>query len=160
MAIIVVLFTAATVTQPDNTGEAPNCGCYALWLAVCRLGQAAELADVQAVIRRTDDKGTTLLDLKRGAESMGLHAQGYSVKGQDQLVSLPLPAILPVRVRDSRGEIVPHFVVLLHVRRDHVTVVDPPNPAQAWSYEHLGHVWEGPALAISNSGELPQADSV
>jgi ABC-type bacteriocin/lantibiotic exporter with double-glycine peptidase domain len=132
-----------------------NCGCNALWVASIRVGRSVELEEVGEILVADEAKGTTLLSLKRGADCLGLFSQGYIVTDQKQLAKLPIPAILPVRVRDSRGEIVPHFVVLLAAAGDQVSVIDPPNAAQTWSYRHLRHMWDGPALSISRSDNLP-----
>ncbi len=144
----------------EDTQVNPNCGAYALWVAACRVGFTRDLEDVAKTLGTFEDNGTTLLSLKLGAEATGLSAAGYLVEERSQLDRLPLPAILPIRMFNSRNEQVPHFVVLLNVHEDTVTVVNPPYRAEQWSILQLCRVWDGPAVSIAISGPFPKREPV
>lgn len=64
-------------------------------------------------------RGFSLLDIKRYVESMGMRGRGYRVDA-DRLRSLRVPGLVLMDVRGFR-----HFVVLKQVRGELVDVADP-----------------------------------
>jgi predicted nucleic acid-binding protein len=76
----------------------------------------------------TDRQGATLLDLLRGAETLGFSAMGVRANFE-HLTQIPLPAIAHVRILDNLG----HYVVVHRVRSNRVTIalLAKPKPASA-----------------------------
>jgi len=73
------------------------------------------LADPQVV----QERGFSLLDIKRYVESLGMRGRGYRIE-EDRLRALRVPALVLMDVRGFR-----HFVVLKQVVGEYVEVADP-----------------------------------
>ncbi|NZA25012.1 C39 family peptidase [Luteimonas sp. SJ-92] len=65
------------------------------------------------------ERGFSLLDIKRYVESLGMRGRGYRVD-EDRLRSLRVPALILMDVRGFR-----HFVVLKQIEGDMAEVADP-----------------------------------
>ncbi len=65
------------------------------------------------------ERGFSLLDIKRYVESLGMRGRGYRIN-EDRLRSLRVPGLVLMDVRGFR-----HFVVLKQVLNDRVELADP-----------------------------------
>jgi ATP-binding cassette subfamily B protein len=103
----------------------------------------------------TDRQGATLLDLLRGAETLGFSAMG--VRAQfEHLSQLPLPAIAHIRTSENLG----HYVVVHRVRSNRVTIADPRRGMETLSQEEFVKRWSGHLLVlVPGSNTVPQTST-
>jgi len=80
--------------------------------------------------------GFSLLDLKRFAEAVGYAARGYSELTLPDLAQSPVPAIIPVRIRDYD-----HFVVFRGLAGGRVLLGDPAFGNLTMNREEFARVW-------------------
>ncbi len=95
-----------------------DCGAACLATVALTHGARLSLAIIRDAIGTTAD-GTTLLGLRRGAESLGFHAQAARAPEDvlDHLQEIPLPVIC-----HWRGH---HWVVLHGLQGNHAIIADP-----------------------------------
>lgn len=95
-----------------------DCGAACLATVALAHGARLSVATIRDAIGTTAD-GTTLLGLRRGAESLGFHAQAARASEDvlEHLQEIPLPVIC-----HWRGH---HWVVLHALRGSHVIIADP-----------------------------------
>ncbi len=156
LSVAVVAATAAlsgsalaetAADDPPPLFEGAGCGGRALQVCVVSLGD--ERAE-----RRLETSPppvvSTLLDLKRTAEAIGLKTAAAKWTSAERM-TIDAPAVLPVA--DRRGR--PHFVAALDRRPGEVLVVDPPRLPVWVTPETLRtkHDWDGTALYVARDVE-------
>ena len=123
----------------------PLCGPHSLWVAARRVGLSVDFGEVKRASNATE-AGTSMLDLKRAAEAMGLTAKGLRLSWGD-LLNLHSPAIL--YVSDD------HFICVdpreSDMNRPPVTlrVYDLPAATTWRSRREISDTWQGEALVIT-----------
>ncbi|HET6152954.1 MAG TPA: peptidase domain-containing ABC transporter [Marmoricola sp.] len=121
-----------------------DCGAAAL-TAVCRaFGHPISMVAVRDAVSTASD-GTSLLGLHRGAQELGLTSAMTTVSSS-RLDELPLPALCHV---DGN-----HWVVLEHVGRDEVTVMDPVGSSGALGRAAFEERFTGFALLLAPTDDL------
>ena len=92
----------------------------------------------------TNTKGTNVLGMVQAAIALGFDAKG--VRGPLESIStIPLPAIAHVIVR----EVLHHFVVIYHVKPDHVLVMDPATGSfEKLALETFRKQWTGVLILL------------
>lgn len=93
--------------------------------------------------------GTSMLELKRAAESYGLSVEGWKIVPAD-LERIPRPAI--VLIHDS------HFAVLKEVHTDRVILVDPAHGETRMSRRLFLQSWHGYTLTFNTRGREPASE--
>lgn len=111
-----------------------DCGAACLASIAKHHGRTFLLSRIREAIG-TGQLGTTLLGLRRGAESLGLFARSASASSQilDHLNRIPLPAII-----HWRGK---HWVVLYGKRGNRYIIADPAIGVRYLSEEELTDGW-------------------
>ncbi len=87
-------------------------------------------------------RGFSLLDIKRYVESLGMRGRGYRVN-EERLRSLRVPGLVLMDVRGFR-----HFVVLKQVRGDAVDLADPILGNRSIPLEEFLQSWPSRAVFI------------
>lgn len=87
-------------------------------------------------------RGFSLLDIKRYVESLGMRGRGYRVN-EERLRSLRVPGLVLMDVRGFR-----HFVVLKQVRGDVVDLADPILGNRSIPVEEFLQSWPSRAVFI------------
>jgi HlyB family type I secretion system ABC transporter len=127
------------VRQVDGS----DCGAAALAAVALHHGLALGLQQVRD-FAYTDRQGATLLDLLRGAETLGFSAMG--VRAQfEHLTQVPLPAIAHTKSYDNSG----HYVVVHRVHGNRVTIADPRRGLETLSREEFQKRWGGFLLVLA-----------
>jgi ABC-type bacteriocin/lantibiotic exporter with double-glycine peptidase domain len=123
--------------------ESHDCGAAALKMILIHFGIAA---DYDSLSRRLElnSRGTSMLQIKRAAESWGLLCQGWRLAACD-LADIPLPAILFLKRN--------HFVVLDACDREgRITIRDPARGRLQVSCRKLETLWRGETLVFADAG--------
>jgi ATP-binding cassette subfamily B protein len=122
--------------------DGSDCGAAALATIALHHGLALGLQQVRD-FAYTDREGATLLDLLRGAESLGFSAMGVRARFE-HLGQVPLPAIAHTKNDESLG----HYVVVHQVRPGRVTIADPRRGLERLSREEFCKRWSGHLLVL------------
>jgi ABC-type bacteriocin/lantibiotic exporter with double-glycine peptidase domain len=116
-----------------------NCGAASLKMVLDRRGIDVSLRELELRLRATRH-GSSLLALKTTAESYGLHADGWKLRGED-LFRISPPVILFVESS--------HFVVLDSLDADGFLFLrDPAMGRVKIMKQHLMNIWKGEALVF------------
>jgi HlyB family type I secretion system ABC transporter len=126
------------VRQVDGS----DCGASALATVALHYRLAFGLQQVREYAY-TDRRGATLLDLLRGAETLGFSAMGVRADFE-HLEQVPLPAIAHVKTSDDTG----HYVVVHRVRGNRVLIADPRHGLDTLSREEFLKRWSGHLLVL------------
>jgi ATP-binding cassette subfamily B protein len=124
-----------------------DCGAACLAMVTRAFGRRVSLARIRQLINTGLD-GTSLRSICRAGEELGLATR--SVKASPQhLMAMPLPAIV------HWDEY--HWIVLVHVGRRHVVVVDPALGRRRLSREGFDRKWTGYAALFDYTPAFEQA---
>ncbi|MEM6449446.1 MAG: peptidase domain-containing ABC transporter [Cyanobacteria bacterium P01_D01_bin.105] len=118
-----------------------DCGAACLAMVAKYHGRRFSITRVREAVG-TGQLGTTLLGLRRGAESLGLHARSgkAAANALDHLGQLPLPAII-----HWKGT---HWVVLYGKRRNRYVVADPALGLRYLEKKKLERAWANGAMLL------------
>lgn len=99
-------------------------------------------------IAGTDRQGTTLLGMVKAAEALGFTAR--SLKGNNEALSsvLPVPFIAHIKKATPQGELL-HFVVVERIKKQRITILDPSEGRQRYSYQEFCKFWTGYVIFLS-----------
>ena len=118
-----------------------DCGAACLATVAKFYGRTFSLTRTREAVG-TGSQGTTLLGLKRGAETLGFNAR--HVKAQPELIDrieeAPLPAVL-----HWKGQ---HWVVLYGKKRRKYIIADPAHGLRYLSRQHLVDGWQNGAMLL------------
>jgi ATP-binding cassette subfamily B protein len=123
-----------------------DCGPAALAIVCRHFGRRVSVARVRAATSTAVD-GTSLLGLQRGAEELGLKAQPIKASAS-RLEYLALPAIVHWDAN--------HWLVLYHVGRRSVRVVDPMVGPRRFSRDEFLERWSGFTLLLAPTPRLDE----
>jgi ATP-binding cassette subfamily B protein len=139
-----------SVRQVDGS----DCGAAALATVAMHYGLALGLQQVRE-FAYTDRQGATLLDLLRGAETLGFSAMG--VRAQlEHLSQVPLPVIAHTKTSAGYG----HYVVVHRVRGNRVLIADPRRGLENLTREEFQKRWSGHLLVlVPGSNTVPPKDT-
>lgn len=137
--MVVRLALAALFLAVAAAGPAGPCGPDALGYACERLGVPYDPDCIRERVPDADGS-TTLLDLKRAAEALGLVAQGVRMTAEEA-VSAPKPFIAHVD-----GD---HFVTVTGADRLYMYVYDPAGDDTPWRHSDFARRFTGAALLLS-----------
>lgn len=100
-----------------------------------------------------ENKGFSLLDLKKFAQSKGYETTGYQMDFEF-LVNLNRPVLVPINIREYH-----HFVVFRGLKGDRVFIADPVLGQMTMRYDKFLGIWKGGiGLVLSKSGrEYPDS---
>jgi ATP-binding cassette subfamily B protein len=117
---------------------------YAMRLSVARIRQ----------LTGTDQSGTSVLGLVQAAKQLGFIAK--AVKAQtDELSGIGFPAIAHVLVRGQHF----HYVVVLKIKRDLVTVMDPASGRfSSYPIHHFQQMWTGVLVLMAPGMSFQASD--
>ena len=99
----------------------------------------------KATIKRIQERGISLLDLKNYAEAQGLTGQGYRMEPR-QLETLDRPAIVLVDLQGYN-----HFVVIRGVKNGQIYLADPARGHWNRNLDEFSSMWNGILLAFMRS---------
>lgn len=156
---VVFLFAIVTVGRSWNTlavreenlpsiDPATGCGPVSLSLVGHWLGVRRSIGDLTYLTHSEDTGTSTLLDLKKAAESLGLAAEGVRLK-----TSSAIPWKFPMILHTKN-----HFVAVLPLDGDSLIVADPPEQPVVVKRSELADRWDGSTLVVARSRvDLDQA---
>jgi predicted double-glycine peptidase len=115
-----------------------------------------EAAIFQAMFKAGDQakiqqRGFSLLDMKRYLEANGLKADGY-MWTLDDLARADTPSIALIKVATYR-----HFVIIKGVRDGKVMVGDPAQGLKLYPLAEFGQIWDGLVFLLERDGAGPGA---
>jgi len=120
-----------------------DCGVAALAMVLTHFGRPASLEQLTALLD-PGPEGVSMLDLKYGAERLGLRATGWRLT-LDQLGAGPLPAIVLV---DGH-----HWVVVTAVEIDGAVLIsDPARGRLRMRADTFARRWRGDTLRLDGAG--------
>ena len=131
-------------------GDQSACGVYCIYIAA-RLMDIRPDINQLARVAKLDLSGSTMLGLKRAAESIGLVATGYAYPKEQWNAIKPLSV---VHVEKN------HYVLLLKTSSDAVEIIDPPSSRKTLSSEEFMKIWDGNVLEFEKKAiavEQPDA---
>ncbi len=115
-----------------------DCGAACLASVSAYYGLKMPIAKIRQ-ISHTDTRGTNVLGLVQGLESMGFNAKGVK-GGEDVLPDIPLPAIAHIITNEQYH----HYVVIYKVIKRKVEVMDPAfGKIEQYSMEEFLKIWTG-----------------
>ncbi len=130
-----------------------DCGATCLASVSAHYGLKMPIAKIRQVCH-TDTRGTNVLGLVQGLETLGFNAKGVK-GGVDALPNIPLPAIAHVIVNEKYH----HFVVIYKVTKEKVFVM---NPAYGKIEEHtiddFSKIWTGVLVLLEPNEYFEQKD--
>jgi len=135
-----------SAVEPAQVNRTTDCGAVALYVICKKEGINPDLGFIRELVKTTST-GTNMLDLARGAESVGFNVKGCRCSFEylyQHIRERGHYAIL-----HSKRE---HFVAVISTKKaDTVRVVDLPNGVKDMSMEDLQDWlgWEGNALLLS-----------
>ncbi len=122
-------------------GPESACGVHCLYLAAKLQGLQPDLNNL-AKKTKLSRKGTSLLDLKRAAESIGLQAKGYRYDTRDWHKLVDLMTIAHFKTN--------HFVLVLRTTDKGVYIADPPKHIFFLPESEFVKKWSGNVLELSH----------
>ncbi len=135
------LVAATTRTTLIPIDELEHCGPVSLFVLGKLLGIDWKLGDVRAECQIQPDGSVTADELRRTANSLGLHLEVVRCSPGD--LDRFAPCILHFRERQGRR---PHFCVVSRRQGTNVLVLDPPYPTHWMSEDELVDRWDGVVL--------------
>jgi len=133
-----------------------DCGPLCL-MFICQMYGIDLPLDEARSLCRTSAAGTSLLDIKKAAGSLGLVATGGKLS-PGELPGLQVPGIIRVAAGASRTDA--HFVVLWGRTGSDLILVNPPYSVQICAPKRLAPFWDGNALLIYPSKVNPPVSLV
>lgn len=130
-----------------------DCGAACIASVASYYGLKLPIAKIRQLCH-TDIKGTNVLGMVQGLESMGFNAKG--VRGNiDALYDIPLPAIAHVMIN---GEI-PHFVVIYKINKTKIFMMDPTKgKIEEYLLADFAKIWEGILILLEPNEYLDEKD--
>ncbi|GIM52120.1 bacteriocin cleavage/export ABC transporter [Capnocytophaga cynodegmi] len=105
-------------------------------------------------ICHTDTRGTNVLGMIQGLETMGFTAKGVR-GGLDALPEIPLPAIAHVVIKEQLH----HFVVIYKVAKDRISVMDPAyGRIEDYTLQKFTEIWTGVLILLEPNEYFEQKD--
>ncbi|WP_300689362.1 peptidase domain-containing ABC transporter [Chryseobacterium sp.] len=115
-----------------------DCGAACLASVSAHYGLKMPIAKIRQ-LSHTDTRGTNVLGLVQGLESMGFNAKGVK-GGADVLPDIPLPAIAHIVSKEQYH----HYVVIYKVAKSKVSVMDPAfGKVEEYTNEEFSKIWTG-----------------
>jgi len=93
--------------------------------------------------------GSSLAELKRCAETYGLHAAPVAHLSTRDLRGLSCPVILHIKSAPTK-KYYDHYELFIGTRQDQAFVYDPPTPVELVSFWTLAPRWDGSGLLVSD----------
>lgn len=120
-----------------------DCGAACLASVGAHYGLQLPIAKIRQYCH-TDTRGTNVLGLIQGLNSMGFNAKG--VRGDlEALPKIPLPAIAHVILKEQ----LQHYVVVYKVDKNSVLVMDPgPGKMEKYTLEEFKNIWTGVLILL------------
>lgn len=130
-----------------------DCGAACLASVGAYYGNKMPIAKIRQICH-TDTRGTNVLGMIQGLESMGFNAKG--VKGDiEALSNIPLPAIAHIVVNGQLH----HFVVIYKLSKGKVTVMNPAyGKLEEYSKEDFAKIWTGVLVILEKNEYFEQKD--
>lgn len=124
-----------------------DCGAACLQMIARAWGRSLSLNQVRELLG-AGTHGSSLLDLQRGADRLGFHAQAVRAAPEvlDRLDEVPLPAVV-----HWQGN---HWVVLYGQRRGRFVVADPAAGLRDLGREELQDGWDDGVMLLLSPDEL------
>lgn len=115
-----------------------DCGAACLASVSAHYGLKMPIAKIRQ-LSHTDTRGTNVLGLVQGLESMGFNAKGVK-GGADVLPDIPLPAIAHIVSKEQYH----HYVVIYKVAKGKISVMDPAfGKIEEYTMEEFSKIWTG-----------------
>ncbi|MCE4063532.1 peptidase domain-containing ABC transporter [Chryseobacterium gleum] len=115
-----------------------DCGAACLASVSAYYGLKMPIAKIRQ-LSHTDTRGTNILGLVQGLESMGFNAKGVK-GGADVLPDIPLPAIAHIVSKEQYH----HYVVIYKVAKGKISVMDPAfGKIEEYTIEEFSKIWTG-----------------
>ncbi len=130
-----------------------DCGAACLASVSAYYGLRMPIAKIRQICH-TDTRGTNVLGLVQGLESLGFNAKGVK-GGLDALPNIPLPAIAHIIVNEKFH----HFVVIYEVKKDKINVMDPGiGKMKEYTFQDFSKIWTGVLILLEPNEYFEQKD--
>lgn len=130
-----------------------DCGAACITSIAAHYGAKLSIAKVRQ-IAHTDTRGTNVLGMIQGLESLGFNAKGVK-GGIDVLPDIPVPAIAHIIVNKQFH----HYVVIYKVNKGIISVMDPgEGKVKKYTIEEFAQVWTGVLILLEPNEYFEQKD--
>lgn len=130
-----------------------DCGAACLASVGAFYGNKMPIAKIRQICH-TDTRGTNVLGMIQGLETMGFTAKGVR-GGLDALPEIPLPAIAHVVIKEQLH----HFVVIYKVAKDKISVMDPAyGRIEDYTLQKFTEIWTGVLILLEPNEYFEQKD--
>ncbi len=130
-----------------------DCGAACLASVSAHYGLKMPIAKIRQVCH-TDTRGTNVLGLVQGLETLGFNAKGVK-GGVDALPNIPLPAIAHVIVNEKYH----HFVVIYKVAKEKVFAMNPAyGKIEEYTIDDFSKIWTGVLVLLEPNEYFEQKD--
>ena len=130
-----------------------DCGAACLASVAAHYGLGMPIAKIRQKCH-TDKRGTNVLGLVQGLESLGFNAKAVKA-GADVLPDIPLPAIAHVVIKEQYH----HFVVIYKVGKDKLSIMDPAfGKIEEYSLSDFAKIWSGVLILLEPNEYFEQKD--
>ncbi|WP_212898578.1 peptidase domain-containing ABC transporter [Capnocytophaga cynodegmi] len=130
-----------------------DCGAACLASVGAFYGNKMPIAKIRQICH-TDTRGTNVLGMIQGLETMGFTAKGVR-GGLDALPEIPLPAIAHVVIKEQLH----HFVVIYKVAKDRISVMDPAyGRIEDYTLQKFTEIWTGVLILLEPNEYFEQKD--
>ncbi len=147
-SLLLAVFVLSLSTPIKTFSAGPYCGVYCLYGAMKLSGCKAELRQLIKPEYIGSQMGSSLAELKKGAEDFGLNAKTVGNLGGKGLRESPYPVILHVKssAESSRYD---HYVLYVGESAGKSRIFDPPEPVRSVPFYELASIWDGNGLIVS-----------
>ena len=155
LVVASVLLVTPTLGEQSGDGlspyyATPYCGLHCIYAAARLLGRSPAFESIVSA-EYCDQRGSSLMQLKRAAEALGLCAQPLRSLNASFLRRTDHILVLHVK-KDFDSRSANHYILLLDAPDDETAVIyDPPAPPKSVTMGSLLARWDGTGLAVSGA---------
>ncbi len=126
------------------------CGVQSLYRALRALGKEVSFADLVKPEYISSKKGSSISDLKRAGEDLGVFVEPMSKMTCGMLRHVRVPVILHVK-SELGAKDYNHWVLFMGIEGGRAKIYDGEQPWTEMDFEELAARWDGTGLLVSNS---------
>jgi len=132
-----------------------DCGAACIASVSAYFGAKLSIAKIRQ-IAHTDTRGTNVLGMIQGLESIGFNAKGVK-GGVDALPDIPLPAIAHIIVNQQYH----HYVVIYKINKNVIHIMDPGLGKEVkYSIEEFSKMWTGVLILVEPNEYFEQKNEI
>jgi ABC-type bacteriocin/lantibiotic exporter with double-glycine peptidase domain len=136
--------------SPDSARIEAYCGVICLARAASALGKQVDFADLLKPQYVGSTRGSSIGELARAAEDLGLYTEPMSRMTCGMLRQARCPVILHVKPALGAADYT-HWVLFMGMEEGKARIYDQTKPVRLVQFEELAASWDGVALLVSTS---------